>query len=138
MLVLRFRYPLPSTRLGSLNNNTRVNQPARTLVSMGVGSKQIVALALPWCAGGIVAILAVLKTKTAYLPLDLGYPAAQIELMLADVQPPLLLTPTHIIVSIPAHVPAARLVLGDRATLTTLSTQTEIDPLKELVRWSVR
>ena len=44
------------------------------------------------CAEAIVAILAVLKTGAAYLPLDAGLPAARIGFLIADAAPMAVIT----------------------------------------------
>ncbi|WP_432826776.1 amino acid adenylation domain-containing protein [Dactylosporangium sp. CA-092794] len=72
--------------------NARANRLARRLAAGGAGAEDVVALALPRTADAIAAILAVLKTGAAYLPLDPEYPAARIEAMLADARPVLLVT----------------------------------------------
>ena len=60
---------------------------AHLLAGQGVGPGECVGLLLPRCAEAIVAILAVLKTGAAYLPIDPGLPAARIGFMVADAAP---------------------------------------------------
>ena len=64
--------------------DARANQLARHLISLGIGPEQIVALALPRSVEMVVALLAVLKSGAAYLPLDPDYPAARLTFMLED------------------------------------------------------
>ena len=63
------------------------NRLAHLLAGQGVGPGQCVALLLARSAEAIVAMLAVLKTGAAYLPIDPAVPAARIEFMLADAAP---------------------------------------------------
>ena len=63
------------------------NRLAHLLAGHGVGPGQRVALLLPRSAPAIVAILAVLKTGAAYLPLDPAHPDARIGFMLDDATP---------------------------------------------------
>ena len=63
------------------------NRLAHLLVGQGVGPGQCVALLFSRCAEAIVAILAVLKTGAAYLPIDPMVPAARMQFMLADAAP---------------------------------------------------
>ena len=63
------------------------NRLAHLLAGQGAGPGQCVALLLSRSAEAIVAILAVLKTGAAYLPIDPALPAARIEFMVADAAP---------------------------------------------------
>ena len=63
------------------------NRLAHLLAAHGAGPGQCVALLLERSAEAIVAILAVLKTGAAYLPIDPAVPAARMEFMLADAAP---------------------------------------------------
>ncbi len=63
------------------------NRLAHQLASQGAGPGQSVALLFSRSAEAIVAILAVLKTGAAYLPIDPALPAARIEFMIADSAP---------------------------------------------------
>ena len=63
------------------------NRLAHLLVGRGVRPGGCVALLVERSAEAIVAMLAVLKTGAAYLPIDPGLPAARIGFMLADAAP---------------------------------------------------
>ncbi len=63
------------------------NRLAHLLAAQGAGPGQCVALLLSRSAEAIVAILAVLKTGAAYLPIDPELPAARMQFTLADATP---------------------------------------------------
>jgi glycopeptidolipid biosynthesis protein len=63
------------------------NRLAHLLASEGVGPGDCVALQFSRSADAIIAILAVLKTGAAYLPIDPALPTARTEFMLADAAP---------------------------------------------------
>ena len=63
------------------------NRLAHLLAGRGVGPGACVALLLSRSAEAIVAILAVLKTGAAYVPIDPVLPAARIGFMVADAAP---------------------------------------------------
>ncbi|HST62244.1 MAG TPA: condensation domain-containing protein, partial [Longimicrobium sp.] len=64
--------------------DARANQLANHLVRLGVGPDARVGVLLERSAELIVSILAVLKAGGCYVPLDPGYPAERLRLMLAD------------------------------------------------------
>ena len=70
------------------------NRLAHLLAGHGAGPGQCVALLFSRSAEAIVAILAVLKTGAAYLPIDPALPAARIGFMIADAAPIAAITTT--------------------------------------------
>ncbi|MBU6536158.1 non-ribosomal peptide synthetase, partial [Streptomyces mayonensis] len=87
---------------------------ARYLTRHGAGPGRLVAVVMERSPETITALLAVLKTGGAYLPVDVGYPAARIELMLRDAAPALLLTTTDLVDRLPGSTGGPdRIVLDD-------------------------
>ncbi|MGH3583996.1 MAG: non-ribosomal peptide synthetase, partial [Mycobacterium sp.] len=70
------------------------NRLAHLLADHGAGPGQHVALLLSRSAEAITAMLAVLKTGAAYLPIDPALPSARIEFVLADAAPIAAITTT--------------------------------------------
>ncbi|HYH79200.1 MAG TPA: amino acid adenylation domain-containing protein, partial [Longimicrobium sp.] len=70
----------------------RANQLAHHLRGLGVGPGGRVALGLERGVEMVVALLAVLKTGAAYVPLDPAYPEDRLRYMLEDSAPAVLLT----------------------------------------------
>ncbi|HZE18003.1 MAG TPA: AMP-binding protein, partial [Mycobacterium sp.] len=79
------------------------NRLAHLLAAHGVGPGARVALLLSQSAEAIVAILAVLKTGAAYLPIDPALPAARIGVMLADAAPIAAITTTGLADRLEGH-----------------------------------
>ncbi|OMC41454.1 non-ribosomal peptide synthetase [Mycobacterium sp. GA-1841] len=63
------------------------NRLAHLMAGHGAAAGECVALLFPRCAEAIIAILAVLKTGAAYLPIDPAHPDARIAFMLSDAAP---------------------------------------------------
>ncbi|MGS2805806.1 amino acid adenylation domain-containing protein [Nocardia sp. MW-W600-9] len=60
---------------------------ARELVARGAGPEQRVAVVVPRSAELVVAIVAVVRSGAAYVPIDPGNPRERIDYLLADAQP---------------------------------------------------
>jgi amino acid adenylation domain-containing protein/non-ribosomal peptide synthase protein (TIGR01720 family) len=101
--------------------NERANRLARLLIERGAGPERFVALALPRSAELIVALLAVLKSGAAYLPIDSGYPADRIAFMLDDARPPLLLATAALADRLPAVAGVSGLVVDAVETAKALA-----------------
>ncbi|MEU3085653.1 amino acid adenylation domain-containing protein, partial [Streptomyces massasporeus] len=95
----------------------RANRLARRLIASGTGPEQLVALAVPRSADAVVAMLAVLKTGAAYLPIDPRYPAQRIAFMLTDARPSVVLTTSATRATLPGTT--APVVLLDDIDLTS-------------------
>ncbi|MEU9504592.1 amino acid adenylation domain-containing protein [Streptomyces sp. NPDC048196] len=95
--------------------DARANRLARLLIGRGASPERVVAVALPRSAELIVALLAVLKSGAAYLPLSPEDPAERLGSLIADADPVLLVTSEA--VSVPDRVErSARVDLSDPGT----------------------
>src|ERR1700722_4939179 len=72
--------------------NARANRLARHLISLGAGPESLVAIAMARSPEVIVAMLAVLKSGAAYVPVDPDFPPDRIAFMLTDTQATIVLT----------------------------------------------
>ncbi|MFJ6135517.1 amino acid adenylation domain-containing protein [Kitasatospora sp. NPDC092286] len=104
----------------------RANRLARLLVAHGAGPGSTVALALPRTGDLVVAVLAVLKSGAAYLPLDPDYPAERILAVTADAAPRLLVTRAEVADRLPVTA-ATTVVLGEAGTEAALAAQSPAD-----------
>ncbi|MGW0518409.1 non-ribosomal peptide synthase/polyketide synthase [Crossiella sp. NPDC003009] len=80
------------TRYTFAELNARANRLAHHLIGLGAGPERLVALRMSRTAEFVVALLAVLKTGAAYLPVDPDQPVDRIEFLLSDANPVLVLT----------------------------------------------
>ena len=85
------------------------NRLAHLLVGRGVGPGERVGLLLPRSAQAVVAMLGVLKTGAAYVPLDPAHPDARIGFVLGDAAPAAVLTTAELRV----RLDGSRLVIID-------------------------
>ncbi|HEX7334242.1 MAG TPA: amino acid adenylation domain-containing protein [Pyrinomonadaceae bacterium] len=72
--------------------NSRANQLAHYLCSLGVGPDTCVGLAVSRAPQLLVALLGIVKAGGAYVPLDSSYPLERLSLMIDDAQLPLIVT----------------------------------------------
>ncbi|MCX4094353.1 non-ribosomal peptide synthase/polyketide synthase [Nocardia sp. alder85J] len=72
--------------------DARADRLARVLRSRGVGPDSVVAVALPRSVELLVALVAVVKSGGAYLPIDPAYPSDRLTFVLADARPVVVLT----------------------------------------------
>ncbi|WP_215543874.1 non-ribosomal peptide synthetase [Amycolatopsis sp. CA-230715] len=108
--------------------NLRANRLARMLIARGAGPERVVALALPRTADLVVAVLAVLKSGAAYLPVDPDHPAARVAYLLDDADPVLVLTVAELAPAIPgAGTPV--LAVDDAAVVAELAGMPDHNPV---------
>ena len=107
------------TALSYAELNARANRLARHLISLGAAPEQMIAVAMDRSSELVVALLAVLKSGAAYLPVDPGYPADRVEYMLAEAAPVTVLTTRPIVDRLP--VGPRYVLLDDPAVAAELS-----------------
>ncbi|MGV9856018.1 amino acid adenylation domain-containing protein, partial [Streptomyces sp. NPDC003442] len=73
--------------------NARANRLAHLLRERGAGPRRYVGLSMPRTEELVVAVLGVLKSGAAYVPIDPAYPADRIAYMIDDARPILTVTP---------------------------------------------
>jgi non-ribosomal peptide synthetase-like protein len=86
----------PGTTLTFAELDGRANRLARHLLAGGIGDGTRVALVFDAAAQAYVAMLAVLKTGAAYVPLDPGFPADRMAYIAADAEVTLVLSLSHL------------------------------------------
>jgi amino acid adenylation domain-containing protein len=91
--------------------NSRANQLAHYLQSLGVGADVLVGLCVERKPLMVIGLLAILKAGGAYVPLDPEYPSDRLSFMLEDTQVGVLLTQERLLDQLPQH--QAKLVFID-------------------------
>ena len=108
--------------------NEAANRLAHHLRSLGAGPEQLVALFLEPSLSMLTAILGVLKSGAAYLPLDPDYPSERVSFVLEDAAAPLLVTQEHLLDRLPQHTAIVVCLDRDRAELER-SSSSDPEPL---------
>ncbi|MFO1432623.1 MAG: amino acid adenylation domain-containing protein [Candidatus Competibacteraceae bacterium] len=91
--------------------NTRANQLAQHLQTLGIGPGMLVGLCMERSLEMVVGLLGILKAGGAYVPLDPSYPPERLAFMLADAQTSVLLSQQHLVVRLPATPMTHRICL---------------------------
>ncbi|KOG51262.1 hypothetical protein ADK38_44665, partial [Streptomyces varsoviensis] len=109
--------------------NARANRLAHHLIALGAGPEEFVGISLPRSEHTMVAVLAVLKSGAAYVPVDPGYPADRIAHLLTDAAPALLITARDVLSRLPeGDGGPALLVIDDPQTVRALADRPAADP----------
>ncbi|MEM1393821.1 MAG: amino acid adenylation domain-containing protein [Cyanobacteria bacterium P01_H01_bin.150] len=90
-------------QLTYLELNSKANQLAHHLRSLGVKPEVLVGICVERSLDMVIGLLAILKAGGAYVPLDPNYPQERLAYMLEDSQPSLLLTQQYLLESLPSH-----------------------------------
>jgi amino acid adenylation domain-containing protein len=83
--------------------HAQASRLALRLRRLGVGTDSLVGVYMERSAQAIVALLAILKSGGAYLPLDPAYPSERVATILDDARPIVLLTEEHLLDRLPPH-----------------------------------
>lgn len=83
--------------------NTRANQLANYLKSLDIDNNTVVGIYMDRSLEMLVALLGIMKSGAAYLPLDPAFPEDRIRFMIQDSATPLVLTQSHLEGSLGEH-----------------------------------
>ncbi|OIN52091.1 non-ribosomal peptide synthase/polyketide synthase [Pseudomonas costantinii] len=90
---------------------SRANRLAHRLIELGAGPEVVIGVALERSVEMVVALLAVMKSGSAYVPLDIDYPPERLAFMMDDSAMALLLTHSHVQQRLPAIAGLAQLAI---------------------------
>ncbi len=111
--------------------NQRANQLAHYLIEQGVTPGMRVGICTERTPDMVMAMLAVLKSGAAYVPLDPAYPSERIQLMMDDAEIAVLLTQAQLLATLP--VTTSKTVCMDSdwmyvATYSGADVELQVDP----------
>jgi amino acid adenylation domain-containing protein/non-ribosomal peptide synthase protein (TIGR01720 family) len=89
---------------------------ARGLVAAGAGPERLVGVAVDRSADAIVALLAVVKTGAAYLPLDRSHPLTRLSRVVTDADPAVIIVDDEL-ATLWSDLPATRRTVADLVAL---------------------
>src|SRR5580704_10387154 len=108
--------------------NDRANQVAHYLIEQGAGPEVLVGIYFDRAADMLIAILGVLKSGSAYVPLDPNYPADRVRHILEDANAPIVLTQKSLADDLPSFGGLRVCLDGD---WTTISKESSEEPVTE-------
>jgi len=109
----------------------RANQLAHYLRKRGITTESLVGIYLERSINMVAALLAVLKTGAAYIPLDPAYPAERIGFILEDSGVALLLSETGLLNSLPPQYRKAGVAID---TIAAQIARADVSPVQSEVR----
>ncbi|MBD2441548.1 non-ribosomal peptide synthetase, partial [Nostoc sp. FACHB-110] len=109
--------------------NTKANQLAHYLQTLGVQSDSLVGICVERSVSLIVGLLAILKAGGAYVPLDTDYPQERLAFIIEDTQLSVLLTSEKLAAKLGLH--QAKVVCFDTDS-TAIAGQTQQNPKVEV------
>lgn len=118
----------PGPPLSYAELNQQANQLAHHLIAQGIGIGTRVAICAERTPALLVAILGVLKSGAAYVPIDPDYPPERLAYLLTDAQVALLLTQRHLVAQLPDG-DWPYLLLDQAATLATMPVSNPTSPV---------
>jgi len=101
----------------------RANQLAHALQHGGAGPDIPVALYLERSVDAIIAILAILKAGSAYLPLDPALPTAGLAFRLQDARVPIIITQAELLPNLPPNSPSLFCLEAEQERLQQYPTE---------------
>ena len=112
--------------------NTRANQLAAYLmVHTQVGPDTLVGVCIERSLDLVMAILAILKTGSAYVPLDPEAPQSRLDYMLADAKPETVLSQRHLAEKLPQALYIEELALDNDSNTNNSNTNPSTNPIIE-------
>ncbi|AFU02511.1 non-ribosomal peptide synthetase [Nocardia brasiliensis] len=108
--------------------DARARRLARVLAGYGSGPGEFVGLALPRSVDLVVAVLAVLYSGAAYVPLDPGYPEQRLRGIVDDVAPVVIVIGNGVALPENRTVPVLRLADAAAASVATAIRPTARQP----------
>lgn len=105
--------------------NTRANQLAHYLRSLGVGTEVLVGICVERSLEMVIGLLGILKAGGAYVPLDSAYPQERLAFILEDSSASVLLTQPQLVEKLPQ--PSSRIAYLD-FELEQIAFQSQSNP----------